>query len=266
MRIYLHHLYFLFLLVLMISCQSKDGDFTIFSPEDDLALGKKIDAQISADPEQFPVLERTDYPHLYDHLDRIKESVIGSPEILHREEFVWEIKVVRNDTIYNAFCTPGGYIYIFTGLIRFVQSEDELAGIIGHEIAHGDLRHSTDQMTKALGLRAVLTLITGGESAAIADIGLNLLGLQFSRNDEREADEYAVKYLSETDYNPRAFSTFFKRMKERDRNNGYITFLSTHPDPGNRVEEIDRYWRENGAKKGNDHSKNYKSLLESLPD
>jgi predicted Zn-dependent protease len=265
MRINLYLLQILFCLPFIISCQSKDGDFTIFSPEDDLALGKKIDAQISIDTRQFPVLERTDYPQLYNHLDRIKESVINSPEILHRDEFAWEIKVVQNDTIYNAFCTPGGYIYIFTGLIRFVKSEDELAGILGHEIAHGDLRHSTDQMTKALGLRAIVTVITGGESAALADIGLNLLGLQFSRNDEREADEYAVKYLSDTDYNPRAFSTFFKRMKERDANNGYITFLSTHPDPGNRVEEIDNYWRENGSKKGKDHSENFKSLLESLP-
>jgi len=266
MRATIYPILILFFLAFITSCQSKDGDFTIFSPTDDLALGKKIDAQISTDPGQFPVLERTDFPELYNHLDRIKESIISSPEILHRDEFAWEIKVVKNDTIYNAFCTPGGFIYIFTGLIRFVQSEDELAGILGHEIAHGDLRHSTDQMTKALGIRAIVTLITGGESAALADIGLNLLGLQFSRNDEREADEYAVKYLSETDYSPRAFSTFFKRMKAREKNTAYITFLSTHPDPGNRVEDIDKYWRENGAKKGKDHSENFKSLLRSLPD
>ena len=130
-------------LLSLVSCQSKDGDYTFFSEEDDLELGKQMAAQLEAD-HQFPVVPRSRHPRLYLHLENIRDKILQSDQILHREEFSWALKVIDNDTISNAFCTPGGFIYIYTGLIRYVESVDELAGIMAHEIAHGDLRHSTD--------------------------------------------------------------------------------------------------------------------------
>ena len=62
-------------------------------------------------------------------------------------DFDWELKIIHDDETLNAFCAPGGYIYVYTGLIKFLAHEDNLAGVIGHEIAHADLRHSTQQLT-----------------------------------------------------------------------------------------------------------------------
>ena len=194
------HLWLLLFLTLA-SCKSKDGDYTFFTEEEDLTLGKQVAARIASDPGQFPILEKTEYAELYTQLESIRDQLLNSGQVLHRDEFAWELKVIDNDTIYNAFCTPGGFIYIYTGLIRFVESADELAGIMAHEIAHGDLRHSTDQMSKVYGIQVLSSIITGGEGKSLTNLGINLLGLRFSRGDEAEADAMAVRYLNDTDFN-----------------------------------------------------------------
>ena len=257
---------FLLLMVLaFVSCQSRDGDFTIFSEEDDMELGRQIAAQIESNPKLFPILLRSDYPELYVHLEKIRDKILASDAVLHRGDFSWELKVIENDTLYNAFCTPGGYIYVYSGLIRFVQSEDELAGILAHEIAHGDLRHSTDQMTKAFGMQTLVRIVAGSDVEQLTQLGVNLLGLSFSRSDEEEADKAAVNFLNDTDYHPRAFSAFFKRMEARYQSPGALQFLSTHPNPENRIEKIETVWRETGSKGGNDHTKEFRKLQRSLP-
>nr|HMT30766.1 M48 family metalloprotease [Bacteroidia bacterium] len=236
--------------LLLTSCQSKDGDYTFFSPEDDLAFGKQMAAQIDNNRDGFPLIEKSTNPELYRHLENISNAILQSDHILHRDEFSWELKVIDNDTIYNAFCIPGGFIYVYSGLIRFVESEDELAGIIGHEIAHADLRHSTDQMTKTYGGKVLVSIILGGDAEILTNLGVNLLGLKFSRNDEEEADEYAVKYLSDTNYDPRAFAAFFERIEKTGASMGPLQFLSTHPNPENRFAKIETFWSENGSNVG----------------
>jgi beta-barrel assembly-enhancing protease len=91
------------------------------------------------------------------------------------------------------------------------------------------------------------------------------LGLKFSRSDEEEADEFAVKYLNDTDYNPKAFAAFFKRMEALGETMGPLQFLSTHPNPLNRVEKIEQLWLESGAQKGKDHSQSFRKLRNGLP-
>lgn len=251
--------------LLLASCQSRDGDYTLFTPADDLVLGEKISKQIENDPGNFPLLERSAHPKLYAHLESMLAEILHSKDIFHQEELAWKLNIIHNDTVYNAFCTPGGFIYVYTGLIRFVESEDELAGVLAHEVAHGDLRHSTDQLTKLYGLKIIVDLLTDGDTEMLAGIGLNMLGLKFSRSDESEADIFAVRYLSDTEYNPLAFADFFVRMQGNGEMMGPLQFLSTHPDPGNRVEKITAEWQKQGSKKGKDHSVNFKKLRSYLP-
>lgn len=252
-------------LLIITSCTSRDGDFTIFSPADDLELGKQAALQIAADPVNFPVLDKSRHRKLYSKMEAIRDTILATDQLLHREEFAWELKILHNDTIFNAFCTPGGYIYLYTGLLKFVKTEDELAGIMAHEIAHADLRHSTDQLTRIYGLRTLVALVTGGEGAFLADLGLQLAGLQFSRSDEREADRAAVGYLNDTGYHPGRFADFFSRLEKSQHAMGPLQFLSTHPNPENRVIMIETWWQESGKKKGRDHSASFRELQRLLP-
>lgn len=249
------------LLVIMLLPGCGNSSLNIFSTADDIELGKNLSEQIAADPGQFPVLDSLDYPRVYLQLRKITEKILASRQVQHRDQFSWQIRVIQDDSVLNAFCTPGGYIFIYTGLIRFLESEDQLAGVLGHEIAHADLRHSTEQLTKNMGVR-LLTRLIAGDASLIGNTADQLLQLGFSRQDETEADLKSVEYLYDTDYDARGVARFFERMKEQ---NNPVTFLSTHPDPENRVAAILDHWRALGARSGKTYTAEYRELVKALP-
>jgi beta-barrel assembly-enhancing protease len=257
-------IFFLGVTLMFSSCQSKDGDFNLFSTDDDVKMGAQYSSYISSAPGEFQLLSAKDYPEAYSHLNRIVASILQSPHLLHRNEFAWEVNIIENDTILNAFCTPGGYIYVYTGLIKFLDSEDQLAGVLGHEIAHADLRHSTEQLTKNYGVRILINAVVG-DASVIGDAAGSLLSLTFSRKDETEADMKSVEYLMDSDYDSRGVARFFEKMEKKGDSAGSLFFLSTHPNPENRVEAIYKKWKELGSKEGQTYKERYKELKKALP-
>jgi predicted Zn-dependent protease len=246
------------------SCTSKDGDLNVFSPEDDVEMGRQYNTQVLNKPSEFPVLPENDYPKVYQGINRIVERILKSKSMLHRDEFAWEVRVIDDDSVLNAFCTPGGYIYVYTGLIRFLDSEDQLAGVLGHEIAHADLRHSSEQMTKSYGIRLLVQLFFG-DGSLLGNMAGSLADLSFSRGDETEADLQSVRYLYDTDYDPRGVARFFEKMEAKGESLGPLVFLSTHPNPDNRVQQIMEEWQRLGSQKGKEYRDRYRELKASLP-
>ncbi len=210
------------------------NDFNVFSIQDDLQLGKQVSQQIANDPKQFPVLPERGNEEAYRYIRSLTNKILNSGKVAYRNQFAWEVKIIQDDETLNAFCTPGGYIYVYTGLIKFLDSEDQLAGVMGHEIAHAALRHSTRQMTKVYGLDAVRLILTGNQNAGtLEQIAIGLASLKFSRAHETEADEHSVKYLCPTDYNASGAAAFFHKIQ--GKGGTPPQFLSTHPDPGDRT-------------------------------
>ena len=164
----------------------------------------------------------------------------------YRDEFAWEVKIIKDDETLNAFCTPGGHIYVYTGLIKFLDSEDQLLGVMGHEIAHAAMRHSTRQLTKIYGIQILASIVTGkSDPGLVEQIALGLASLKFSRSHETEADSYSVEYLCGTTYNAAGAAGFFKKLEGQSQP---PEFLSTHPNPGNRVENMEKQKQEKGCK------------------
>lgn len=252
------------LLLLLPGCTSRDGDLNFFSIEDDEQMGARYNEQILGDPKSWPVLPENKYPVVYAHLNRMVGKILKSDAMLHRDEFPWKVLVLEDDTILNAFCTPGGYIYVYTGLIRYLDSEDQLAGVLGHEIAHADLRHSTEQITKNTGINIVVRLIFG-DGSVIGDMAGGMANLTFSRSDETEADLQSVRYLYDTDYDPRGVARFFEKMEQQGESLGPLVFLSTHPNPENRVARIMKEWKKLGSRKGETYTAAYRQLKAALP-
>lgn len=220
----------------VLSSCSKDGDINVFSVNKDIELGQQLEAQIAADPATYPVLSESANPDAYAHIRRIRDKVLASDDIEYKDRFEWSVKLIDEDVL-NAFAAPGGYIYVYTGLINYLDSEHELAGVMGHEIAHADRRHSTDQMTKQYGLAFMLQAVSGGNPGALEQLAGSLLTLKFSRGDESEADEMSVIYLCDTDYKADGASGFFQKIID-EGSASQPAFLSTHPSPDNRVENI----------------------------
>ena len=216
----------------------------MFSPDEDVALGLQMKQQIFADPQQFPIADPQQYPEAYAYLNSIVNQIIESGSITYRDKFAWEVYIIRDDETLNAFATPGGYIYVYSGLIKYLDKEDDLAGVLGHEIAHADLRHSTRQLQKVYGLNVLLSLILGGQNSTagnqlLTQIVGNLTALSFSRDYEREADSRSVEYLAGTKYECDAAKSFFVKLSEENKGGQPPAFLSTHPNPEDRIAAIE---------------------------
>ncbi len=95
-------------------------------------------------------MDETQYADAYEHINRIRDSILETDELIYGDRFDWEVDIIENDSVLNAFCAPGGYICVYTGIIKFLDNEAQFAGVMGHEMAHADRRHVTDQLTKAI--------------------------------------------------------------------------------------------------------------------
>jgi beta-barrel assembly-enhancing protease len=223
----------------------KGGGINLFSADQDMDLGRQVNEQILSDPKQFPVLPERGNEELYRYVRNISTKLLQTGKVSYSDKFLWEVRLIDDSKTLNAFCTPGGYIYVYTGLIKFLDSEDQLAGVMGHEIAHAALRHSTRQMTQVYGIAALASIVTGkAQPGLIEQIVQGLLSLKFSRNHETESDTYSVIYLCATDYNAAGAAGFFKKMEGQG---SPPEFLSTHPDPGNRIANIEAKAKELGC-------------------
>lgn len=218
------------------SC-SKDGKLNLFSIQDDKTLGLQTKQQIESDPVQFPILDPNRYPAAYNYILAIRNDILNSGKVTYRNDFDWEVKIIHDDNNVNAFCTPGGYIYVYTGLIKFLDSKSALAGVMGHEIAHADKRHSTNQLTKQYGIQTMLDIVLGKNQGMLSQVASELVTLRFSRGDETEADKFSVVYLCPTKYESDGAAQFFEKIEAQGGSN-VPQFLSTHPNPENRIENI----------------------------
>ncbi len=208
--------------------------------DQDIQMGQASVSQIEADPATYPVLDSATNHVAYGHIYRIRDNILNSGKVYYKDEFPWKIRIIKDDNTLNAFCTPGGYIYVYTGIIKYLDNEMQLAGVMGHEIAHADRRHSANQMLKVYGVQALIDLFTSGSAHQIAQLGSQLLALKFSRSDETEADDYSVRYLLGTEYDAQGAKYFFQKISGTT---SVPEFLSTHPNPDNRVLNIEETWK-----------------------
>ncbi|MGM0556647.1 MAG: M48 family metallopeptidase [Myxococcota bacterium] len=149
----------------------------------------------------------------------------------------YTFRVVDDDEQINAFAMPGGYIYIYSGLIKAADNEAELAAVMSHEIAHVSERHVAERLVAAYGLQALTDAALGENPGLIkqlvASVGTQGFLLKYSRDHEREADAVGFDYLVKTGYDPMGFVTFFEKISGGAR---MPEFMSSHPAPGNRID------------------------------
>jgi Zn-dependent protease with chaperone function len=155
----------------------------------------------------------------------------------------WEVNLIGSDSV-NAFCMPGGKIAVFTGLIDKLQlSDDELAMVVGHEMAHALREHARERIAKSQGTGALLSLGAqlfglGQLGDVAANIGTQLLTLKFSRDDEIEADLVGLEMGARSGYDPRASLSLWDKMGRASGGGGNLAFLSTHPSGPERMRRL----------------------------
>lgn len=250
--------------LIFVQCKD-DKSINFFTVGQDIDFGLSMDSLILGDPASYNILPEAGNEVAYGHINRIRDNILASGEVAYDDRFPWQVRII-DDSILNAFAAPGGYMYFYTGIIQFLDNEAQFAGVMAHEMAHCARRHSTDNMTKQYGFSIMLGMLLGNEPGQLAQIAAGLASglssLAFTRQNEYEADEYAVRYMSKTDYDPRGLKGFFEKL---DSHVSTPTFLSTHPSPDDRLEQIDFHWEALGSKEGQYFEERYKQFQNSLP-
>lgn len=213
--------------------------FNLFSKQQDVQLGQENAAQVR---KQMPMVKD---PFLLDYVNRVGKRLANSQEA-RDSGFPFSFEVVADSSI-NAFALPGGPMFIYTGLLKAVDNEAELAGVMGHEMSHVILRHGTNQASKSklIELPAILgAQMAGGTMAGrLAQMGIGLgansVLLKFSRTAESQADLMGSHLMAEAGYNPVEMARFFAKLSAQGGQRA-PQFFSDHPNPDNRQSAIEQ--------------------------
>ena len=209
--------------------------------KDEKEMGRKFDTMVRAN---LPIVEDPEISkYCRDLVERIARSI--SPQI-----FPFTTSVILHNAL-NAFAVPGGYVYVFTGLLMNFESEDQVAGVLCHELAHVTQRHVANRLERAqvISLGSLLLAVAGvaaggsaGGGIAAASIGAGQSAmLNYSRADETEADQIGMQYLMKAGYPPQGLVGGFKILRQKTLMTGsnVPTYLSTHPAIGDRINGLD---------------------------
>jgi Zn-dependent protease with chaperone function len=240
--------------------------FNLFSPQQDVKVGQE--AAADAD-KQLPLVTDPEVVRYVNDLGRRLASFAPN----NKPEYAWTFKVVNSADI-NAFALPGGFIYVNRGAIEAAQGEAEIAGVIAHESGHVVMRHGTHQATQVLLAQAPLAILGGllGESSSLTaqlaemgiSFGVNSLMLKNSRGAESQADEVGTYILYHAGYAPHAMAQFFEIIGNKYPQRT-AQFFSNHPNPENRVKDVDALIPELGPpKEGKKDSPEFQAVKKRL--
>ncbi|AGY59537.1 M48 family metallopeptidase [Gloeobacter kilaueensis] len=168
-------------------------------------------------------------------LRRVQDVAAVVAQASDRPNIPYTVQVVADKSI-NAFATMGGYVYVTTGLLRAVDNDAQLAGVLAHEMGHIAAKHALRQMKDAAITQAGEAAL-GLEHSALVNIGAKLFFLRYSRADEYEADRRGLFTLARTPYPPRSLPDFLRKLENLPSN---PEFLSSHPSPPNRVKKLEQ--------------------------
>jgi Zn-dependent protease with chaperone function len=222
--------------------QFKPAFFNLFSPQQDIELGKEAATEVE---KTQPVVHNEE---LTGYLTRIGTRLAKSKRA---GDFPFSFHVINDKTI-NAFALPGGPIFVHSGLLAAVDNETQLAGVLAHEMSHVALRHGTNQASKAnvLQLGAALATSALGDSGSVwsrlGEIGIGLgaqsVLLKYSRDAETQADLNGAQIMHDAGYDPVQMAVFFQKLEAQGQKDNSLmaNFLSDHPSPGNRVQYVEQ--------------------------
>ena len=215
-------------------------EFSLMSEAQEIQLGQEMDPQIKQEMGVYDDAE----------LQRYVSSVgMRLAKASERPNLPWHFTVLDEPAV-NAFALPGGYIYVTRGILAFLNDEEQLAGVLGHEIGHVTARHSAQQYTQATTAGVGLTLLSifvpeAQQFQGLAENALGLLFLKHGRDDEIQADRLGADYTAQSGWDPRGVAGMLRTLARLDEasgsRRGVPNFLSTHPAPADRVQQVLAY-------------------------
>jgi predicted Zn-dependent protease len=197
------------------------------------------------------ILETSELSSDEEAVERLRTIGWRIADVTGEDDYEWEFNLIENDSIVNAFCLPGGKVAFYTGILKLAETDDEVATVMAHEIAHATARHGGERMTQLLmyqlGGIALSEALKNNRDETIAlaqaayGVGATLAYvLPYSRTHESEADHIGLIYMAGAGYDPRAAVDFWKKMQEYHAGQEPPEWLSTHPSSQTRIDDLER--------------------------
>jgi predicted Zn-dependent protease len=208
----------------------------LVSDADEVTLGAKFQSEILADTKSYPLYTKN--AEVINYIDTLGQSLVRAQS--DRKDLTFSFQVIDNDTVINAFCLPGGHVFVYTGLLKAAQSGAEVAGVLAHEIGHVTMRHGVNRLVQQNGVEFVNQIVFGSNATVtktIAGLLENMLFLKFSRDDEYQADSCGALYVSLHGYNPYGMTAFFQTLLTKYGDSPMETF-SDHPNTSERIKRL----------------------------
>ncbi|MFD2999271.1 M48 family metalloprotease [Pontibacter toksunensis] len=231
-------------------CNTQENEFTGEKQHVDMTVEQEIALGLQAAPQMADQ---------YGGLHPDREAAQAVKDIGHQliqnsrisnSPYEFDFHLLADEETVNAFALPGGQIFITGGMLKRLNSEGQLAGVLGHEIGHVVARHSAEQLAKAkltqdlTGAAAIATYDPGNPAsrggAVVAAMVGKLLNMSYGREDELESDRLAVQLTGSAGYDPRAMMEVMRILEEASGGAGGPEFMQTHPNPGNRISKIEQ--------------------------
>jgi predicted Zn-dependent protease len=222
----------------------------LVSESDEARLGAEFNTQLRNDPaakKEYPIFvaNTPERKAFQDYVIGLAQEVYNAVPAKEKPGYAFTFTLIDAD-VQNAFAVPGGYVYIYTGIIKSMKDESELVGVLGHEIAHVTRHHYRDALAKEAGMSILIQALAGQDAGQLTQVVAQAFGtlasLKVSRGNESDADAFGTKYLAATGRNPLGIAKYFERVK-----NPGPAWLSTHAAPANRVETVKAQVRGNSG-------------------
>jgi predicted Zn-dependent protease len=225
------------LLLVMLGCTTTGPggkeSLILIPTSQEVAIGRGMAEQVR---QQEQILQDSVWQA---YLDSIGQSIV---KVSDRSGLEYHFTVIESDQV-NAFAAPGGFIYFYTGMLKYMDTEAELAAVVAHEISHVVARHSIQRVQKAMGAALAYDLIFGEEGASKAtnvaiNIGMSLAFAGYSREAEREADSYGIHYMVKAGYHPQGAVSMFETLAElggAEYDNVFEGLTASHPETQERI-------------------------------
>ena len=202
----------------------------LISTGQEVALGQAMAHEVDSTEKALPD------PQWQAYLNEVGQKLVS---VCDRKDIQYHFTVIQSDQI-NAFAAPGGYVYFYTGVLGMMDNEAEMAAVMAHELSHVVARHGAKRLQAAMGASLAYQLVMGDSSSAVfrtaVGIGMNLLFAGYSRENEREADEYGVTYMVRAGYDPAAMETMFDKLAANGTSsNAFEKLVSSHPETQERI-------------------------------
>ncbi len=213
---------------------TKRQDLMVYSTDQEVKMGRSLSAQIE---KHYTVIQD---PELNDRLDQVAQRVTA---VCDRKELLYRFGIIEDEEdkdMVNAVSLPGGYIYVFKNLMKTAETDDELAAVVAHEVAHVVARHSIKRLQAIWGYNALTLLAVGAGDPELASgvqqAYLHLL-MGYSQEDELTADQIGARYTKEAGYDPEAMITFLEKLRQIDKKESprSYTYWRTHPYVSSRI-------------------------------